>query len=75
MTERSCLLTLTCSIALAASVVVGRAAGLEVEGLRCEYRANPLGIAAPQPRLSWRLEASERGPRQTAYRVLAATGT
>ncbi len=75
MTQRSCLLTLTCSIALAASVVVGRAAGVEVKGLRCEYRAKPLGIDAPQPRLSWRLEASERGQRQTAYRVLAATST
>ena len=32
-----------------------------------------LGLDAPRPRLSWLLESSERGQRQTAYQVLAAT--
>ena len=44
-----------------------------MDGLQCEYRANPLGLDAPQPRLSWLLESSERGQRQSAYQVLAAT--
>jgi len=39
-------------------------------GLRCEYLADPVGIDVPQPRLSWVLEHSARGERQTAYQVL-----
>src|SRR6185436_1807425 len=44
--------------------------------LRCEYRINPLGIDAPEPRLSWLLTPVNplaRGLRQTAYRVLVAS--
>jgi alpha-L-rhamnosidase len=39
--------------------------------LRCEYRANPLGIDVTVPRLSWRLHAgtSQRGIHQVAYQV------
>ncbi len=48
-------------------------AGLEGAQLRCEYRENPLGIEAREPRLSWQLNAHERGQKQTAYRVLVAT--
>ena len=36
-------------------------AALRVERLKCEYRANPLGIDEPSPRLSWQLESGERG--------------
>jgi alpha-L-rhamnosidase len=50
-----------------------RGAGLREEGLQCEYRVNPLGLDVPKPRLSWLLESSERGQRQTAYQVLMAT--
>src|SRR5262245_27394816 len=39
--------------------------------LRCEYFVNPLGIDAPRPRLSWQLNDSARGARQTAYQVVA----
>ena len=44
-----------------------------VQGLRCEYLSNPLGIDVQKPRLSWRLDpvASVRG--QSAYRVLVAS--
>ncbi len=52
---------------------MGWGAGLEVEGLKCEYRVNPLGLDTSQPRLSWLLESKERGQRQTAYQVLAAS--
>ena len=41
--------------------------------LRCEYRANPLGIDAVQPRLQWQVKASTRGWRQAAYRILVAS--
>jgi len=48
-------------------------ADLSVQGLRCEYLSNPLGIDVRKPRLSWRLgpAASVRG--QSGYRVLVAS--
>jgi alpha-L-rhamnosidase len=45
---------------------------MRVQRLRCEYRDKPLGIDHPAPRLSWTLESSVRGQKQTAYRVLVA---
>ncbi len=39
-------------------------------GLRCEFRVNPLGIDASQPRLSWVIESNDRGMVQTAYQVV-----
>jgi len=47
--------------------------GLRIAHLRCEYLVNPSAIDALQPRLSWVLASGERGQRQTAYRVLAAS--
>ncbi|HVU57685.1 MAG TPA: family 78 glycoside hydrolase catalytic domain, partial [Puia sp.] len=41
--------------------------------LRCEYLVNPLGIDAPHPRLSWRLEDKREGAVQTAYAVTVGT--
>jgi alpha-L-rhamnosidase len=43
-----------------------------LEGLRCEYLENPLGIDVEKPRLTWVLAAGPRGRRQSAYRVLVA---
>lgn len=39
----------------------------------CEYRTNPLGIDVSVPRLSWQLETTRHGARQTAYRILASS--
>ena len=41
--------------------------------LRCEYRVDPSGIDVAAPRLSWTLRSSERGQRQTGYRILVAS--
>ena len=44
--------------------------------LRCEYRADPLGIDSAKPRLGWILQparANAQRLRQTAYEVLVAT--
>jgi len=46
---------------------------LQVVDLRCEYLINPLAIDHPQPRLSWRLESSERNASQAVYRILVAS--
>jgi alpha-L-rhamnosidase len=48
-------------------------ADVEPKNLRCEYLVNPLGIDAPQPRLSWILDSGRRGEKQTAYQVLVAS--
>jgi alpha-L-rhamnosidase len=46
---------------------------LRLSHLRCEYLVNPLGIDERAPRLSWTLESSRRGARQTAYRLRVAS--
>jgi len=40
--------------------------------LRCENRIAPLGIEVLSPRLSWKLESTQRGKRQSAYQILVA---
>ena len=49
------------------------APGITAENLRCEYRAEPLGIDASAPRLSWTLAGDERAQSQSAYQVLVAS--
>lgn len=46
---------------------------IAIHQLRCEYLADPLGIDAAHPRLSWVLQSNQRGQRQAAYRILVAT--
>jgi alpha-L-rhamnosidase len=43
------------------------------DGLTCEAMAEPLGIDATQPRLSWRLNDARLGALQRAYEVRVAT--
>jgi len=40
-----------------------------VSGLRCEYRANPEGIGAAKPRLSWKEVSNGKNQNQTAYQI------
>ena len=46
---------------------------LRVEGLKTEYRQNPIGIDVRSPRLSWRIVADRRGTMQSAYQIRVAT--
>src|ERR1051326_9051633 len=39
----------------------------------CEYLANPIGIYALQPRLSWVLHSDLRAQAQTAYQILVSS--
>ena len=41
--------------------------------LRCENLVAPLGLAEPQPRLSWEMESSQRAQRQTAWRIIVSS--
>jgi alpha-L-rhamnosidase len=66
---------LACSIALLLlASVLSSADALAFAGnapghLQCEGMQQPLGIDINHPRLSWQLEDSRRGARQTAYQV------
>ena len=40
-----------------------------VSGLRTEYLANPVGVDATRPRLSWRMTTDTRNASQTAYQI------
>jgi len=50
----------------------GKISDLKITDLRCEYLRNPVGIDVVKPRLSWILESSERGQKQTAYRIIVS---
>jgi alpha-L-rhamnosidase len=45
---------------------------LSLYDLTCEYFPAPLGVETPQPRLSWKIAADQRGARQAAYQVVVA---
>ena len=50
--------------------------GIPAASLRCEYRANPLGINVPHPRFGWTVHSAAslpRGRRQIAYQILTAS--
>jgi len=53
-------------IFLAGSII---AQTLSVNNLTCEYRRNPLGIDAKQPRLSWKITGSSNNIMQSAYSI------
>lgn len=63
-------------LCLAVPALRAQSAAARPVELRCEYRANPAGIDAAKPRLSWALaaaDASARGVAQSAYRVVVAS--
>ena len=55
------------------ATLAASAGPVNITGLRCEYLVNPLGIETPAPRLSWQIESTQRGQKQTAYRLLVAS--
>lgn len=46
---------------------------LKLYDLKCEYQINPLGLGETHPRLSWKLQSSRRGARQSAYQIRCAS--
>ena len=70
---KTVLVNVALSILCVSFALPSPAQALGIEGLKCEYLANPLGVDSTQPRLSWILQSSQRGQRQTAYQILAAT--
>lgn len=45
----------------------------EVGNLNCDYLVNPIGIDNSHPRLSWRLNDTRKGAKQTAYQIIVDT--
>lgn len=41
--------------------------------LRCDFAVDPLGIDSATPRLAWKLRATARGARQSAWQVRVAS--
>jgi alpha-L-rhamnosidase len=77
MAMRTFFIVLLIMVFPASAIFAASAQGvLRPVELRCEYRTNPLGVDAPAPRLSWKLEAANataRGLGQSAYQVLVAS--
>ncbi len=46
---------------------------LRVTTLQCDHDTDPLGVDVAAPRLSWQVESNERGQKQTAWQILAAS--
>jgi len=44
-----------------------------VTNLKCGYAIDPLGVDVARPSLSWQVESTERGQRQTAWQVQVAS--
>ena len=65
------------ALLLTASLLPSAFGNTTLHHLRCEYLTDPLGIDVRHPRLSWKLESGdlkpERGVRQSAYQILAAS--
>ncbi|WP_233204054.1 family 78 glycoside hydrolase catalytic domain [Halegenticoccus soli] len=49
-----------------------RERSVDVDDLRVEYETNPINVEPTEPRFSWRANSSDRGAKQTAYRILVA---
>jgi alpha-L-rhamnosidase len=60
-------------VALHACAWSGIAGAASVNGLRCEYQKEPLGLDVARPRLSWIMNSDGRGDFQSAYQVLVAS--
>ena len=47
---------------------------LHIYDLKTEYRKNPYGIDAKNPRFSWKIKSDGRGVVQEAYRIIVVSG-
>jgi alpha-L-rhamnosidase len=74
MRKKSRVLLVVLGMMLAFWSKAKASAAVTVMGLQYEYRSEPLGIDAWQPRLGWKMNARERDQHQTAYQVLVAFG-
>lgn len=55
------------------SIFAQRVTAVTASSLRCEYLVDPLAIGTREPRLSWTIESTQRGAKQTAYHIIVAS--
>ena len=67
------VLALTCFISGGESALAAASEGAAPRRIRCESMENPLGIDIAHPLLSWQLQDTRRGARQTAYQIRVAS--
>lgn len=65
---RVCILTILLFVQLGASGVFAQPT-LAIVDLRTEYLRNPIGLDAPHPRFTWRMEGSGTGTYQSLFRL------
>jgi alpha-L-rhamnosidase len=58
---------------LFSSIAVSASADLITTGLRCDWAVDPAGIDSAPPHLAWNLSSVDRGARQVAWQVQAAS--
>src|SRR5262245_33910595 len=69
-----CISGIACLLAAFAFQAATLAAShLSPTRLRCEYLEKPLGLDETSPRLTWQVGSTERGQKQTAYRILVSS--
>ena len=67
------VLALACFISVGESALAAASEGAPPRQIRCESMENPLGIDIAHPLLSWQLQDTRRGARQTAYQIRVAS--
>jgi alpha-L-rhamnosidase len=74
MTKHLSLLVLALTLAAAPLWAAEKTGAIRPAELRCEYRADPMGIDTPQPRFTWIVvgEGQARGLAQTAYQLVVS---
>ncbi len=73
MVRRVFLVCACLSLAAGIAFAQNSVSDVKVGCLRCEYKAEPLGISETKPRLSWVLQSQARGQRQSGYQVVVAS--
>jgi alpha-L-rhamnosidase len=69
----ACVLVVACFISVGESALAAASEGVAPRQLLCESMENPLGIDIAHPLLSWQLQDTRRGARQTAYQIRVAS--
>jgi alpha-L-rhamnosidase len=59
-------------LAVLAGSLLAQSGPLAPTGLKCEYLTDPVGIDVVEPRLSWVLNHSDRGQKQSAYEIVVS---
>ena len=71
--KKTPVLNASAAILLMLGIFQPRLAAVVPGNLKCGDRLNPVGMDLANPQLSWILFSDQRGEKQTAYQILAAS--